>query len=146
MSSVLTQSHGAFGTKTQLTRAGVGAVAVLISALLISSVLGWRIYMLTAEKHELLDVISAMEAKADRTKTAQPAQPGDEKAMALAQVLETSALQAQKVLDLNSEVLRLAAEMPEFKSAQYREPYQALLAKIQEVDSAVQMLKTETTE
>jgi D-arabinose 1-dehydrogenase-like Zn-dependent alcohol dehydrogenase len=143
MSSILSPNKMPKGPTLQLTRTGVGAVTAIASAALVAALLGWSVYALNNENQELRAQIGAMKGAVAQAKAVQPL---EKKVETLTKVVQYQLAQSQQVSDINSQVQRLATAMPEFKSPQYREPFQALLEEIRKLDLAVKTLQTEVTE
>ncbi|BDT74144.1 hypothetical protein os4_36970 (plasmid) [Comamonadaceae bacterium OS-4] len=143
MGNVSGTNFGATGPKFQLSRAGLCVAAAVASGAMVAIVLGWQVKNLMEQNQQLRESAAAMEQQVLQAKAKQPS---EQKLAELTRALELRKEKAVLLLELNAEVQRLALAMPELKTPQYKEPYQALLLKIQELNGNIQSLQEEATE
>lgn len=124
----------------QLSRKGLVGWSILASATVMAIFIGWAVKGMADEIDMLSAAIRTMEMKAAEVKAHDP---NEQKILALDGQVQAFHVQAQRMVELSASLMQSAAEMPEFKSPQYKEPYQALSKKIQAMNDAALELQAE---
>ncbi|MDT8992742.1 hypothetical protein RQP54_17855 [Curvibacter sp. APW13] len=133
--SFMDANKGTPSLKLRLSRRGVALGSAALAASIVALLALWSIEATSSENESLRATIRTMSQKAEADKNNDPRELQIAELSAKVQALEHNALRVRKA---GEELVQSAAAMPEFKSPQYREPYQALLKQINELNAVVQ--------
>jgi hypothetical protein len=140
MMSFLDANKGAHAPKLRLSRKGLVLCSAAAAALIVSLYAGWNINAVAAENETLRATIKTMEQKALAEKASDPKEQRIAELDAKLQALQQD---AQRFMVGSDALVQSAAAMPEFKSPQYKEPFQVLLKQIHELNALAQIAKSE---
>lgn len=134
---------GAQPPKLQLSRKGLVAVSSAVTFVLVALLASWEIKTYT---REIADLRAAIRTKEEKALAALSIDP---KARQIAE-LEKQVLAFQRnehrLMEISDAITQSAAAMPEFRSTQYKEPYQVLLKQINELNLATRNTPNEAAQ
>lgn len=136
-------NRGRGAPRLALSRAGLAAFSALVAAAMVAGVACLRMESLSAENDALRATVAHLQDEPTSAKVGNP--EAQELQEYQKKFLAASAL-ADMALEISDAQLRSDSMMPEFRTAQYKVPYQQLSRQIHDLNLLVAGLKKELSQ